>query len=154
MKLRKGLTNMKKSNVILGIAVGAAAGYAYAVWKKMQEPQWNKQSIKGHAEEFAGHALHNDDLAREGKMDQVIGASRAVANDITKQTSQIIDDVIGTGTSMMVKGKLDEVEGKHSGDKILKTKGKVEEVVGATQFTKEKIDNHLEKKHEAHQDNK
>lgn len=138
-----------------GLVIGAAgAVFAYAVWKKMQEPHYNKDTIKGKVKEFAGDKLGNDNLRTEGIVDQLVGGSKDVIRDITDNTTQFVDKMMGAGSSDQLKGHAEEMAGKMAHDPMKKAEGKVDQAMGKTKAfsegIKEKAAEKLNHPHDTH----
>lgn len=94
--------SMKKSGIIVGFL---ATAFGLAVVNKMQKMNTNKDSVKGKAKEVAGKVIGNEQMQAEGTLDQVIGASKEVLEDL----KQSISGIVGTGTSEKGSGKAKEV---------------------------------------------
>ncbi|HAP3559414.1 TPA: CsbD family protein [Enterococcus faecalis] len=127
--------SMKKSGIIVGFL---ATAFGLAVVNKMQKMNTNKDSVKGKAKEVAGKVIGNEQMQAEGTLDQVIGASKEVLEDL----KQSILGIAGTGTSEKVSGKARESVGNVTGDDKQKAEGFLKQATGQA---KETISNTKEK---------
>ncbi|EIQ7097462.1 CsbD family protein [Enterococcus faecalis] len=126
---------MKKSGIIVGFL---ATAFGLAVVNKMQKMNTNKDSVKGKAKEVAGKVIGNEQMQAEGTLDQVIGASKEVLEDL----KQSISGIAGAGTSEKVSGKARESVGNVTGDDKQKAEGFLKQATGQA---KETISNTKEK---------
>lgn len=120
---------MKKTNFILAV-LGSAFGVA--VLKKMNETPLNKDSLKGKTKEVAGKVVGNDKLKAEGTLNQVLGASKEVVQDVKDSLTTVSDTIFGSGTTDKLKGETKQAAGDLTDDNKMKAEGFFDEVVGTS----------------------
>lgn len=128
---------MKKTGFIIGLF---ATAFGIAVANKMQKINVNKDSAKGKAKEIAGDVVGNEKLQAEGTVDQVVGASKEVLEDLKESVSS----VFSSGVADKVAGKTKEV----TGEKKQEVEGLIDQATGETKNiadkTKDKVENVVE----------
>ncbi|EGO2635460.1 CsbD family protein [Enterococcus faecalis] len=122
---------MKKTGFIIGLF---ATAFGIAVVNKMQKINANKDSVKGKAKELAGDVVGNEKLQAEGTVDQVVGASKEVLEDLKESVSS----VFSSGATDKVAGKAKEVTGEVTGDKKQEVEGLIDQATGDTKKVADK----------------
>ena len=120
---------MKKTQLII---LGLGSVFGLAVLKKMNERTINKDSVKGKVKEVAGNITDNESLQVEGVVDQILGASKEVLEDVKDSISTVSNTVLSPGKVDRIKAGLQKSVGEMTNDKELETEGIVDEVLGTS----------------------
>lgn len=118
----------KKQLIILGLG----SVFGLAVLKKMNERTINKDSVKGNVKEVAGNITDNESLQVEGVVDQILGASKEVFEDVKDSINIVSNTVLSSGKVNRIKAGLQKSVGEMTNDKELETEGIVDEVLGTS----------------------
>ncbi|MDT2746873.1 CsbD family protein [Vagococcus fluvialis] len=121
----------KKQLIILGLG----SVFGLAVLKKMNEKTTNKDSVKGKVKEVAGSVTRNESLQAEGVVDQILGASKEVLDDVKGSINTVSNTVLGSGKVDRIKGGVKKSAGEMTDNKELEVKGIADEVVGTSKET-------------------
>ncbi|MFW3653705.1 CsbD family protein [Vagococcus fluvialis] len=121
----------KKQLIILGLG----SVFGLAVLKKMNERTINKDSVKGKVKEVAGSVTRNESLQAEGVVDQILGASKEVLDDVKGSINTVSNTVLGSGKVDRIKGGVKKSAGEMTDNKELEVKGIADEVVGTSKET-------------------
>ena len=139
---------MKKTQLII---LGLGSVFGLAVLKKMNERTINKDSVKGKVKEVAGNITDNESLQVEGVVDQILGASKEVLEDVIDSISTVSNTVLSPGKVDRIKNSLQKSVGEMTDDKELETEGIVNEVLGTS---KEVVSNAKESVNDAMRETK
>lgn len=123
---------MKKTQLII---LGLGSVFGLAVLKKMNEKTTNKDSVKGKVKEVAGSVTRNESLQAEGVVDQILGASKEVLDDVKGSINTVSNTVLGSGKVDRIKGGVKKSAGEMTDNKELEVKGIADEVVGTSKET-------------------
>lgn len=123
---------MKKTQLII---LGLGSVFGLAVLKKMNEKTTNKDSVKGKVKEVAGSVTRNESLQAEGVVDQILGASKEVLDDVKGSINTVSNTVLGSGKVDRIKGGVKKSAGEMTDNKELEVKGNADEVVGTSKET-------------------
>jgi uncharacterized protein YjbJ (UPF0337 family) len=123
---------MKKTQLII---LGLGSVFGLAVLKKMNEKTINKDSVKGKVKEVAGSVTRNESLQSEGVVDQILGASKEVIDDVKGSINTVSNTILGSGKVDRIEGGIKKSAGKMTDNKELEVKGIVDEVVGTSKET-------------------
>ncbi|NKC60457.1 CsbD family protein [Vagococcus fluvialis] len=123
---------MNKKQLIIW---GLGSVFGLAVLKKMNEKTTNKDSVKGKVKEVAGSVTRNESLQAEGVVDQILGASKEVLDDVKGSINTVSNTVLGSGKVDRIKGGVKKSAGEMTDNKELEVKGIADEVVGTSKET-------------------
>jgi len=123
---------MKKTQLII---LGIGSVFGLAVLKKMNEKTTNKDSVKGKVKEVAGSVTRNESLQAEGVVDQILGASKEVLDDVKDSINTVSNTILGSGKVDRIKGGVKKSAGEMTDNKELEVKGIADEVIGTSKET-------------------